>query len=60
MPTQPTDLLLREDLEDAGRTSEHAESDRDALHAIAITMKVWTGLKLAEGGTSELAVQAMS
>ena len=35
MPTQTTDLLLLEDVEDARRTSEHAESDRDALPAIA-------------------------
>jgi hypothetical protein len=27
---------------------------------IAISMKAWTGLKLAEGGTSGLTVQAMS
>jgi hypothetical protein len=32
MPTQTTDLFLFEDLEDAGKTSELAESDLDALH----------------------------
>jgi hypothetical protein len=35
MPTQTTDLFLLEDLEDVGRTSELAESDLDALHAVA-------------------------
>jgi hypothetical protein len=35
MPTQTTNLFLVEDLEDAGKTSELAESDLDALHAIA-------------------------
>ena len=35
MPTQTTNLFLLEDLEDAGRTSELAESDLDALHAVA-------------------------
>jgi hypothetical protein len=29
------DLFLLEDLEDAGKTSELAESDLDALHAVA-------------------------
>lgn len=35
MPTQTTDLFLFEDLEDVRRTSELAESDLDALHAVA-------------------------
>jgi hypothetical protein len=35
MPTQTTDLFLLEDLEDAGKTSDLAESDLDALHAVA-------------------------
>jgi hypothetical protein len=35
MSTQTTDLFLLEDLEDAARTSELAESDLDALHAVA-------------------------
>src|SRR5918998_3127386 len=35
MPTPTTDLVLLEDLEDVGRTSELAESDLDALHAVA-------------------------
>jgi Domain of unknown function (DUF6875) len=35
MPPQTTDLFLLEDLEDGGRTSELAERDLDALHAIA-------------------------
>jgi hypothetical protein len=35
MPTQTTDLFLFEDLEDAGKTSELAESDLDAVHAVA-------------------------
>ena len=34
MPTQ-TNLFLLEDLEDVGKTSELAESDLDALHAVA-------------------------
>ena len=34
-PAQTTDLFLLEDLEDVGRTSDLAESDLDALHAIA-------------------------
>ena len=35
MPTQTTDLFLFEDLEDVRRTSELAERDLDALHAVA-------------------------
>jgi hypothetical protein len=35
MPAQTTNLYLLEDLEAAGRTSELAESDRDALRAVA-------------------------
>ena len=35
MSTQTTNLYLLEDLEDAGRTSELAEGDLDALHAVA-------------------------
>ncbi len=35
MPAQTTNLFLLEDLEDVGRTSELAESDLDALHAVA-------------------------
>jgi hypothetical protein len=35
MPPQTADLFLLEDLEDGGRTSELAERDLDALHAIA-------------------------
>jgi hypothetical protein len=35
MPTQTTHLFLLEDLEDVGRTSELAESNLDALHAVA-------------------------
>jgi hypothetical protein len=41
MPTQTTDLFLLEDLEDAGRTSELAESDRDALRAVADWIKAF-------------------
>jgi hypothetical protein len=41
MPTQTTDLFLLEDLEDAGRTSELAESDRDALRAVADWVKAF-------------------
>jgi hypothetical protein len=40
MPTQ-TNLFLLEDLEDAGKTSELAESDLDALHATADWIKTY-------------------
>ena len=39
MPTQTTNLFLLEDLEDFGRTSELAESDREALQAVADWIK---------------------
>ena len=39
MPTHTTDLFLLEDLEDGRRTSELAESDLDALHAVADWIK---------------------
>ena len=35
MPTQTSDLFLLEDLEDVGRTSELADSELDALRAVA-------------------------
>jgi hypothetical protein len=41
MPTQTTDLFLLEDLEDVGRTSELAESDLDALRAVADWIKTF-------------------
>lgn len=41
MPTQTADLFLLEDLEDVGRTSELAESDRNALHAVADWIKTF-------------------
>ena len=41
MPTQTTDLFLLEDLEDVGKTSELAESDLDALHAVADWIKTY-------------------
>jgi hypothetical protein len=41
MPTQATNLFLLEDLEDVGRTSELAESDLDALHAVADWIKTF-------------------
>jgi hypothetical protein len=41
MPTQATNLFLLEDLEDVGRTSELAESDLDALHAVADWIKTY-------------------
>lgn len=41
MPRQTTDLFLLEDLEDVGRTSELAESDLDALHAVADWIKTF-------------------
>jgi hypothetical protein len=41
MPAQTTNLFLLEDLEEVGRTSELAESDRDALHAVADWIKTY-------------------
>ena len=41
MPAQTTNLLLLEDLEDVGRTSELAESDLDALHATSDWIKTF-------------------
>ena len=41
MPRRTTDLFLLEDLEDVGRTSELAESDLDALHAVADWIKTF-------------------
>ena len=39
MPTQVTSLFLLEDLEDVGKTSELAEADLEALHAVADWIK---------------------
>jgi hypothetical protein len=41
MPAQTTNLYLLADLEDVGRTSELAESDLDALHAVADWIKTY-------------------
>jgi hypothetical protein len=41
MPAQTTDLFLIEDLEDIGRASELAESDLDALQAVADWIKTF-------------------
>jgi hypothetical protein len=41
MPAQTTNLFLLEDLEDVGRTSELAESELDALHAVADWIKTF-------------------
>ena len=41
MPVQTTNLYLLEDLEDVGRTSELAQSDRAALHAVADWIKTY-------------------
>ena len=41
MPAQTTNLLLLEELEDGGRTSELADSDRAALHAVADWIKTF-------------------
>ena len=41
MPAQTTNLFLLEDLEDVGSTSEIAESDLDALHAVADWIKTF-------------------
>ena len=41
MPAQTTDLFLLEDLEDVSRTRELAESDLDALRAVADWIKTF-------------------
>jgi hypothetical protein len=41
MPAQTTNLFLLADLEDAGRTSELAESDLDAVRAVADWIKTY-------------------
>ena len=41
MPAQTTNLFLLEDLEDVGSTSELAESDLDALYAVADWIKTY-------------------
>jgi Domain of unknown function (DUF6875) len=41
MPRQTSNLFLLEDLEDVGKTSEVAESDLDALHAVADWIKIY-------------------
>ena len=41
MPAQTTNLFLLEDLEDVSRTSELAESDLAALHAVADWIKTY-------------------
>jgi hypothetical protein len=41
MPPQTADLFLLDDLKDVGRTSELAESDLDALHAVADWIKTY-------------------
>ncbi len=41
MPAQTANLFLLEDLEDVGRTSELAESDLAALHAVADWIKTY-------------------
>ena len=41
MPAQTTNLFLLEDLEDVGRTSELADSDLAALHAVADWIKTF-------------------
>jgi len=41
MPAQTTNLFLLEDLEDVGSTSELAESDLDALHAVTDWIKTF-------------------
>jgi uncharacterized protein DUF6875 len=41
MSAQTTNLFLLEDLEDVGRTSELAQSDLDALHAVADWIKTY-------------------
>jgi hypothetical protein len=54
MPTQTADLFLLEDLEDAGKTSELAGSDLEALQAIADWIKTFVvnpHQDLGRGGT---------
>jgi hypothetical protein len=41
MPAQTTNLFLLEDLEDVSRMRELAESDRDALLAVADSIKTF-------------------
>ena len=41
MSAQTTNLFLLEDLEEVGRTSELAQSDLDALHAVADWIKTF-------------------
>jgi hypothetical protein len=41
MPAQTTNLYLLEDLEEVSRTKELAESDREALHAVADWIKAF-------------------
>jgi uncharacterized protein DUF6875 len=41
MPTQTTDLFLLEDLEDVGRAGRLADSDREALQAVADWIKTF-------------------
>jgi hypothetical protein len=41
MPAQTTNLFRLEDLDDVGRTSELAESDLDALEAVADWIKTF-------------------
>ena len=53
MPTQATNLFLLDDLEDVGRTSELAQSDRDALTAVADWIKAFVARphqELGRGG----------
>ena len=41
MPAQAANLFLPEDLEDVGRTRKLAESDLNALHAVADWIKTF-------------------
>jgi hypothetical protein len=52
MPTQITNLFLLEDLEDVGRTSALAESDLDALRAVADWIKTFVALPNKDLGRS--------
>jgi len=53
VPTQTTDLSLLEDLEDVGRTSEVAESDLDALHAVAADVQAVESPNVGHFGAEE-------
>jgi hypothetical protein len=58
MPPQTADLFLLEDLKDVGRTSELAESDLDALHAVADGIKTYVVSQGSRPRWARLSVRA--